>query len=111
MHYAKNIKHTARLGAEMGADIVKVYYSGDTESFRTVTESCPVPIVMSGGPKTANPVEFLSSLKGAMDAGAMGVAVGRNVWQHEEPAKVITAINHVVHDNMEPKDAYDQAFN
>jgi len=107
----KALSHAARIGAEMGVDIVKTYYSGDPESFRRVTESCPVPIVMSGGPKADNPVDFLANLRGAMDGGAMGVAVGRNAWQHEDPARMISAINHVVHDGMRPKDAYDAAFN
>jgi predicted phospho-2-dehydro-3-deoxyheptonate aldolase len=106
----KCLKHASRIGAELGADIVKTFYSGDPESFREVTESCPAPIVMSGGPKAENPVDFLANLKGAMDGGAMGVAVGRNAWQHEEPAKMIKAINNVVHGNMEAQDAFDQAF-
>ena len=105
----KALSHAARIGAELGADIVKTYYSGDPESFSRVTESCPVPIVMSGGPKAENPVDFLANLKGAMDGGAMGVAVGRNAWQHEDPAKMINAINNVVHDGMQPQEAYQQA--
>lgn len=106
----KYLKHAARIGAEMGVDIVKTYYSGDVEGFRTVTESCPVPIVMSGGPKTDDPVDFLASLKGAMVGGAMGVAVGRNVWQHEQPEKMVKAVSNVVHENMLPKEAFDKAF-
>jgi len=50
------------------------------------------------------------NLKGAMDGGAMGVAVGRNAWQHDQPAKMIKAINNVVHGNMEAQDAFDKAF-
>lgn len=104
------LKHAARIGAELGADIVKTYYSGDPESFKEVTESCPAPIVMSGGSKAKNPVDFLANLKGAVDGGALGVAVGRNAWQHEEPTKMIQAVNYVVHDSMEPQDAFDKAF-
>jgi len=104
------LKHAARLGAEMGVDIVKTYYSGDAETFKEVTDSCPVPVVMSGGAKTKNPVDFLASLKGAMEGGALGVAVGRNVWQHEEPRKMISAVNNVVHENMGAQEAFDKAF-
>lgn len=106
----KFLKHAARIGAELGADIVKTYYSGNAQSFKEVTESCPVPIVMAGGPKADNPVDFLANLHGAMEGGAMGVAVGRNVWQHEQPTKMLEAVNYVVHKNMQPQDAYQQAF-
>lgn len=106
----KALMHASRIGAELGADIVKTYYTGDPDSFRRVTESCPAPIVMSGGPKAKTEVEFLESLRGAMDGGAMGVAVGRNAWQHEQPEKMIRAINLVVHEGMAAKAAYEAAF-
>lgn len=104
------LMHAARIGAELGVDIVKTYYSGDPESFKKVTESCPAPIVMSGGPKANNPVGFLSNLKGAMDGGAMGVAVGRNAWQDKKPEKMIMAIKNIVHEDMTPQSAFDKAF-
>jgi len=101
----KYVKHAARIGAELGADVVKTYYTGSAESFAEVTESCPVPVVMSGGPKTATRVEFLSTLKGAMDGGAMGVAVGRNAWQEDRPAAMVEAIKKVVHAGASPEEA------
>jgi fructose-bisphosphate aldolase/2-amino-3,7-dideoxy-D-threo-hept-6-ulosonate synthase len=106
----KVLKHAARIGAELGADIVKTYYSGDAESFSEVTASCPVPIVMSGGPKAENSVDFLSNLRGAIDGGALGVAVGRNAWQHEEPASMIQAIKNVVHNGLPAQKAFDAVF-
>jgi fructose-bisphosphate aldolase/2-amino-3,7-dideoxy-D-threo-hept-6-ulosonate synthase len=99
----KYVKHAARIGAELGADIVKTYYTGSPETFAEVTDSCPAPVVMSGGPKTKTEVEFLSSVKGAMDGGAIGVAVGRNVWQHADPALMLEAIKAVVHDGVYPE--------
>lgn len=102
---ARYVKHAGRLGAELGADIVKTYYTGTPESFREVVESCPVPVVMSGGPKTDTTEQFLELVKGAIDAGASGVAVGRNVWQHEKPARMIEAIKRVVHDGMRVQEA------
>ncbi len=99
------IKHAARIGAELGADYVKTYYTGDPETFAQVTASCPAPIVMSGGPKTNTAVEFLRTLRGAMDGGAIGVAVGRNVWQHEDPAAMLRAVNAVVHHGIAPEQA------
>lgn len=104
------LKHAARIGAELGADIVKTYYTGDRDTFREVTESCPAPIVMSGGPKADEPIEFLNMVKGAMDGGAMGVAVGRNVWQSKQPVKMLQAINMVVHEKVEPQTAFEKSF-
>ncbi len=101
----KVVKHAARIGAELGADYVKTYYTGNAESFSEVTASCPAPIVMSGGPKTETAVDFLRTLKGAMDGGAIGVAVGRNVWQHEDPAAMLRAVNAVVHQGISPEEA------
>lgn len=92
------VRHAARIGAELGADVVKTYYTGDPESFRQVTESCPVPVIMSGGPKAEQPIDFLRLIRGAMDGGAAGVAVGRNVWQDDRPAPMLGAIRAVVHD-------------
>jgi DhnA family fructose-bisphosphate aldolase class Ia len=99
----KYVKHAARIGAELGADVVKTYYTGDPGTFQEVTASCPVPIVMSGGPKTKTSVEFLETLKGAMDGGAAGVAVGRNIWQHQSPNKMLEAVIRVVHQGEDPQ--------
>jgi len=101
----KHVKHAARIGAELGADLVKTYYTGSAESFAEVTESCPVPVVMSGGPKTDTLIEFLALVKGAMDGGAAGVAVGRNVWQHSDPVAMLEAVKQVVHGGQSPEDA------
>jgi len=105
-----HLKHAARIGAELGADIVKTYYTGNPETFHEVTESCPVPIVMSGGPKADEPLDFLKMVKGAMDGGAMGVAVGRNVWQSRQPVNMLQAVNMVVHENAEPHTAFEKSF-
>jgi fructose-bisphosphate aldolase/2-amino-3,7-dideoxy-D-threo-hept-6-ulosonate synthase len=101
----KYVKHAARLGAELGADIVKTYYTGSSETFAEVTESCPVPVVMSGGPKTETAAEFLAMVKGAMDGGAVGLAVGRNVWQCSSPADMLEAIKKIVHFSASPEEA------
>jgi len=106
----EHLKHAARIGAELGADIVKTYYTGDPETFRKVTEACPVPIVMSGGPKADEPIDFLNMVKGAIDGGAMGIAVGRNVWQSKQPVKMLEAINLVVHEGIQPQAAFERIF-
>jgi fructose-bisphosphate aldolase / 2-amino-3,7-dideoxy-D-threo-hept-6-ulosonate synthase len=101
----KYVKHASRLGAELGADFVKTFYTGDPDSFREVTSSCPAPIVMSGGPKAENALDFLKQVKGAMDGGAAGIAAGRNVWQHPNPACMLEAVNKVVHLGMSAEQA------
>ena len=93
----KVIAHCARIGAELGADIVKVPYSGDPESFRKVVEGSPVPVVIAGGPKMKTDREVLEMVKGAMQAGARGLSVGRNIFQAKDRVKMVRALAHIVH--------------
>jgi len=93
------LKHAARLGAELGADLVKISYSGSTESFREVVAGCPVPVVIAGGEKMESDKEILEVVKGAMDAGGAGVSIGRNIFQHRDPTRMVGAISMVVHEN------------
>jgi len=88
-----------RMAAEMGADAIKTDYSGDPASFSKVTEACPIPIMVAGGPKTNSVRESLELVKGAIEAGASGVVLGRNVVQAKNPATVIKALRAIVHDN------------
>lgn len=99
------IAHVCRVGAELGADVIKTNYTGDADSFKQVVRGCPVPILVAGGLKTTSDVELLEKIKGAMEAGAMGVAIGRNVFMHEQPARMVKRICAVVHDNMSTEDA------
>lgn len=92
------VAHVARVGAELGADIIKTNFTGDVDSFRTVVEGCyPVPVVMAGGPKTDTDEEFLTMVRAAVDAGGRGVAIGRNVFQHDNPTAMTHALTLVVH--------------
>ena len=91
------IKHAARVGAELGADIVKVPYSGSSESFREVVQGCFVPVVIAGGEKMDTDEDILEMVNGAMAAGAAGVSIGRNVFQHQNPTKIVQAIAGIVH--------------
>jgi predicted phospho-2-dehydro-3-deoxyheptonate aldolase len=93
----KLVKHAARVGAELGADIVKVVYTGSAESFREVVEGCFVPVVIAGGEKMENDEDIFEMVKGAMVAGAAGVSIGRNVFQHKDPMKIVKAISNIVH--------------
>lgn len=87
----------ARIGAEIGADIIKTYYTGSESSFREVVESCPIPIVVAGGPKMETKEQVLEVVRGAIKAGAAGVAFGRNIWQHEDPEDMTRKIAEIVH--------------
>lgn len=104
-HEAEVVAHAARAGAELGADIIKTNYTGDPDTFIDVVKGCPVPVVIAGGPKTETDEEFLEMVKGAMDAGGMGVAIGRNVFQHPDPTKMTRAISIIVHENAEVEEA------
>ena len=88
--------YAARLGLELGADIVKIKYCGSKECFQKAVESAgKTKVVLSGGPKVSQE-EFLEIVKNIMAAGAIGVAVGRNVWQDAEPLKITQEIRNIV---------------
>lgn len=95
---AKYIKHAARVGAELGADIVKVNYPGSTEAFREVVNGCPVPVVIAGGEKIESDEELFQMVVGALAAGGAGASIGRNAFQHADPEGVVRAISMLVHE-------------
>jgi DhnA family fructose-bisphosphate aldolase class Ia len=101
----EHVKWAVRIGAELGADIVKSHYTGTVEGFREVTESCPVPVMLSGGPISDDPKDFLQVMKDVMDAGGRGCAVGRNLWQYREPLKMLDAIKAIVHKGASVEEA------
>jgi len=92
-----NVKHAVRVGAELGADIVKCVYTGSPESFKEVVDGCPVPVVIAGGPKMSSDEEIFKMVEGALKAGAAGVSIGRNAFQHERPDKMVAALARMVH--------------
>jgi fructose-bisphosphate aldolase/2-amino-3,7-dideoxy-D-threo-hept-6-ulosonate synthase len=100
------VKLAARVGAELGADIVKTTYTGDPDSFREVVEGCPVPVVIAGGSKL-NDLETLNMIEGAMKAGAAGLSVGRNVFQHEHPDRLVRAACAIVHESKTTEEAME----
>jgi DhnA family fructose-bisphosphate aldolase class Ia len=99
------VMHTCRMAAEIGADIVKTFYTGESESFRKVIRSCYVPVLVLGGPKTHTDREFLADIRGALDAGAVGVVIGRNVWQAASPTAMTQALVALVHRDVSVDDA------
>ncbi|MFA0823067.1 MAG: 2-amino-3,7-dideoxy-D-threo-hept-6-ulosonate synthase [Methanomethylovorans sp.] len=99
-HDVKFVKHAARIGAELGADIVKTNYTGSIETFREVVEGCPVPVVIAGGPQMDTEKQLLQMVYDSLQAGGSGVAIGRNVFQSEDPVKLVSNISKIVHDGM-----------
>ena len=95
-----------RIAAELGAKIVKTYYCA--EDFEKVTNGCPVPVVMAGGPKCETELEVFEFVYDGMQKGAIGVNLGRNVWQNPSPVAMMRALNGVVHDNLTPKQALER---
>lgn len=105
------VKHAARLGAELGADIVKVSYTGSPDTFREVVEGCPIPVIIAGGPKMDSDRDILEMVKGAVEAGASGTSIGRNVFQHKNPTKIVKALHMIVHRNATVEEALDYLNN
>jgi predicted phospho-2-dehydro-3-deoxyheptonate aldolase len=103
----KNIKHAARVGAELGADIVKVVYTGSPETFAEVVQGCPVPVVIAGGAKMDSDKDIFKMVEGALKAGAAGVSIGRNAFQHKKPDKIVAALCKMVHKRASVKDAIE----
>lgn len=92
-----------RIAAEHGARLVKTYYCDD---FHKVAESCPVPTVIAGGPKLETELDAMRMAHDAIQAGAVGVDMGRNIWQSDHPVAMIRAIRAVVHEDATPKEAH-----
>src|SRR5271167_3125598 len=101
---AKYFRLACRICAELGAQFVKTYYVA--EGFETVTASCPVPVVMAGGQKLPE-IEALTMAYNAVQQGAAGVDMGRNIFQSDTPKAMIAAVHAVVHQNLKPAEALD----
>jgi len=100
------VKIAARMGAEMGADFVKTNYTGDPESFAQVVEGCPAPVLIAGGSKLSDK-EMFESIEGAMAAGASGLSIGRNAFQHQSPTRFVKAACAIVHEGKSAAEAME----
>lgn len=98
-HDPNNLAHAVRLAEEVGANIAKTAYSGDKENYRRVTEAVRIPVIMAGGSPQSDRL-MLENVRGAMDAGAAGVSMGRSVFQHDDPERMTQAVSGVVHENL-----------
>lgn len=101
------IMMVARMGAEIGADLIKTYYTGDVESFSKVVRGCPVPIVILGGAKTDSIRQVFQDIHDSLAAGGRGIAVGRNVWEHPNLEQMLKAVNGLVHGHWSVEEACD----
>ena len=101
---AEVVNIAVRVGAELGADIVKTNYTGDIDSFKYIVKSVDVPVIIAGGPKMDTIPELLQVVYDSIQAGGSGVAFGRNVFQADDPAKLVKAIAKIVHDSYTVED-------
>ena len=93
------VAHVARLGAELGADIVKTNYTGSINSFEKIVKSCPVPVIIAGGSRVETMKDFLGMVSDSMKSGGAGVSIGRNVFQNDNPTLMVRALSSIVHLN------------
>lgn len=104
-HDVAMVAHAARLGAELGADLIKTNYTGSVETFRKVMLGCPVPVVIAGGPKVKTEEGILEAIHDSILAGGAGASIGRNVFQHNDPSAMTRAIVGIVHQGLTVKEA------
>lgn len=101
----KLIAHCARIGVELGADIVKISYTGEIESFARAVECCSVPVVIAGGPRMNSTREVLQMVHDSLVAGGAGISIGRNVFQHPNRTVLVKALRAIVHENADVEHA------
>src|SRR3990170_7244397 len=101
---ARYLALASRIAAELGARVVKTYWC---EGFEKVVQGCPVPVVMAGGPQVDTELEVFEFVYDGLQKGAIGVNLGRNIWQTEHPVAAMRAIRAIIHEGFTPKEAQD----
>ena len=101
---ARYLALASRIAAELGARVVKTYWCKD---FDKVVKGCPVPVVMAGGPQVDTELKVFEFVYDGMQKGAIGVNLGRNIWQNDFPVAMIKAIRAIIHQNAAPKEAQE----
>jgi class I fructose-bisphosphate aldolase len=99
--------HCARVAYEIGADFVKVQYTGDRQSFSRVVSVVPIPVLIAGGPKMENDEEVLKMVWESLDAGGAGISIGRNVFGSSNIRQLCHALNGIIHEGLCVEDAVD----
>src|SRR3990170_754236 len=105
---ARYLGLSSRIAAELGARIVKTYWC---ENFEKVVNGCPVPVVMAGGPQVDTELEVFEFVHDGMERGAIGVNLGRNVWQNDYPVAMIQALRAIIHDDATVEEANEIFLN
>ena len=105
VHDHDNILWAVRCGIECGADVIKVPYTGDIDSYREIVSTCPVPLVAAGGPRCETLREAVAMMGQVVQAGARGATIGRNIWGSSDPAKATRAFMSVIHDQISAEQA------
>lgn len=101
---ARYLALCSRIAAELGASVVKTYYC---EGFERVVQGCPVPVVMAGGPQVDTELEVFQFVYDGIQNGAIGVNLGRNIWQNDYPVAMIRALRAIIHENATPQEAQE----
>ncbi len=101
---ARYLALCSRIAAELGARVVKTYWC---EDFEKVARGCPVPVIMAGGPQVDTELEVFEFVHDGMQKGAIGVNLGRNIWQNDFPVAMIRALRAIIHENATPKEAQE----
>jgi class I fructose-bisphosphate aldolase len=101
------VAHCARAGEELGADVIKVNYTGSIETFQKVVDACCVPVVIAGGPKLDNREDLIRMASEAVQAGAAGLSIGRNIFQDHQPRHLVQALHQVVHEEASVQETMD----
>jgi len=104
-HDVEVVKLAARIGAELGADIVKTNYTGDIDSFKEVVKGSMAPVVVAGGPKMSTDKDVLQMVWEAIQAGCAGASIGRNIFQARDPTKMVRAMAKIIHGKYTAEEA------
>ncbi len=99
------VAHCARVAAELGADLIKVSYTGDIDSFKKVVKGALAPVLIAGGPKMNSDMDILNMVYDSLQAGGRGVSIGRNIFQHRNPKRMTEAISGIVLKGMTVEEA------
>jgi len=105
-HDAESLAHAVRIAEELGADVVKTAYSGDADSFERVCEATRLPVVIAGGSRGTDR-ETAEMVRGAMDAGAAGVSMGRSIFQHDDPEAITRTVSAIIHNDADVDEAVE----
>ena len=97
LHTPENVQLAARIGVELGADLIKTEFTGSEDSFKPVVENCFRPVLVLGGRKMDDEQALFAMVRSALNAGAAGTVIGRNVWGHRDPRALVEALSHLVH--------------